>query len=332
MGLLWIAVLLIAAPCVAAVVVVDGPPTRVVTDAGAGGYQAFPDICRMSDGSLLCAFYSGYAHVSHPTPAHPMGGRICAVRSTSEGLTWSDPWTVIDTRDDDRDPSICCLPDGTVLCNFFTYGLNGETDTCLIRSRNGGNTWSAPEVVLPGYATSSPIRRLRSGRLVLAVYTTDGGGKRAFAAVCLSDDAGKTWSAPHAIGLRAGLTLDEADVYERKDGALLAVMREVMAESESRDGGVTWSAVHKLGFPGHCPYLLMTSQGVLLLAHRLPHTSLHYSLDEGHTWNGPVLIDSVDGAYPSMVQLRDGRVLCVYYEEGEHSAIRQAYLRIQPAT
>ncbi|HZO87506.1 MAG TPA: sialidase family protein [Chthonomonadaceae bacterium] len=305
------------------------PPRRIVTDAGAGGYQAFPDVCRLKSGDLLCVFYAGYGHVSHPNASLPNGGRICAVRSADEGRTWSAPWMVADTPKDDRDPSVCCLPDGTLLCNFFTYGPHGECDTCLARSLDGGKTWSGPEIILPGYATSTPIRRLRSGRLALPVYMVDGGGKRAFAAVCLSDDHGKTWSAPHPIGLDAGKVLDETDVFERKEGTLLAVMREVMCGAESHDGGKTWGPVYDLGFPGHCPYLLMTRNGVLLMAHRLPNTALHYSTDEGRTWHGPIIIDNVIGAYPSLVQLKDGRVLCVYYEEGANSAIRAVTLHVE---
>ena len=162
------------------------------------------------------------------------------------------------------------------------------------------------------------------------VYTVDGaGGKRAFAGVSLSDDKGKTWSAPHPIGLKAGKILDETDIIERKDGAILAVLREVMCGSESRDGGKTWSEVYPLGFPGHCPYLLMTKSGTLLMAHRVPQTSLHWSLDEGRTWHGPVLIDNVIGAYPSLVELKDGTVLCVYYEEGAKSAIKAVTLTLK---
>ena len=65
------------------------------------------------------------------------------------------------------------------------------------------------------------------------------------------------------------------------------------------------------------------------MAHRLPETSLHYSLDEGRTWIGPVLIDHFIGAYPSMVNLKDGRVLCVYYEEGKGSAIRAVTITVK---
>ena len=317
-----------SSPPTSVTIEVEGPPRRIVTDAGAGGYQAFPDICRLRDGSLLCVFYAGYAHISHPDTAYPRGGRVCEIRSGDEGATWSAPETVVDTPNDDRDPSVCCLPDGKILCNFFMYGPNGECDTCLVESRDDGRSWSDPEIVLPSFATSTPIRRLRSGRLLMPVYTVDG-GKRAFAAVCLSDDRGKTWSAPHPIGLDAGKTVDETDIYERKDGTLLAVMRDGMYGALSHDEGKTWGPIYDLGFPGHCPYLLMTRNGVLLLAHRLPGTALHYSLDEGRTWHGPVSIDTVIGAYPSMVEIHDGRILCVYYEEGPRSAIRAVTLRVE---
>jgi len=309
-------------------ITVAGAPRRIVTDAGAGGYQAFPDVCRLPNGDLFCVFYAGYTHVSQPAPQLPNGGRVCAVRSADDGQTWSLAEIVVDTPLDDRDPSVACLPDGTLLCTFFTYGKNTECDTCLVRSRDGGKTWSAPEVIVPSFATSTPIRRLRSGRLVLPVYTVDGNGKRAYAAVCLSEDRGQTWSAPHPIGLHAGRVLDETDIFERQDGSLLAVMREVMCGSVSNDGGQTWGPVYELGFPGHCPALLLTSDGVLLMAHRVPQTSLHYSTDEGRTWQGPVLIDKVIGAYPSLVMQKDGNVLCVYYEEGTNSAIRAVTLRV----
>ena len=48
----------------------------VCRDAGTGGYQAFPDVCRLSDGRLMCVFYAGYGHVSMPNEQLPKGGRI----------------------------------------------------------------------------------------------------------------------------------------------------------------------------------------------------------------------------------------------------------------
>ena len=50
---------------------------------------------------------------------------------------------------------------------------------------------------------------------------------------------------------------------------------------------------------------------------------------EGGRHAGPnVLIDQKGGAYPSPVELRDGAVLCVYYEEGAGSSIRAKRLQV----
>jgi hypothetical protein len=149
----------------------------------------------------------------------------------------------------------------------------------------------------------------------------------AFGAVTYSDDGGQTWSREVDIN-NSGIRLDaETDVIELKGGRLYAAQRPHMCHATSDDGGQTWSPSQPLGFPGHCPYFLRTADDIILLAHRLPQTSLHYSLDECRTWSDNVQVDDVIGAYPSLVNLRDGSVLIVYYEEGEGSSIRAKRLR-----
>ena len=83
-----------------------------------------------------------------------------------------------------------------------------------------------------------------------------------------------------------------------------------------------------MGFAGHCPYLLRAKDDVILLAFRVPSTSLRFSRDECKTWSDNVLVDEVIGAYPSMVNLKDGSVLIVYYEEGAGSSIRAKRFRV----
>src|SRR6516225_37510 len=94
---------------------VPGQYQIVCSGEAAGGYAAFPDICRLSNGDLVCVFYSGYGHVSTPNTRWPRGGRIMMVRSSDNGTSWSKPIVVIDTDQDDRDPSVSCLRDGTLL-------------------------------------------------------------------------------------------------------------------------------------------------------------------------------------------------------------------------
>ncbi len=86
----------------------------ICSGAAAGGYAAFPDLCRLPNGELFCVFYSGYGHASTPNDKWPKGGRIMAVRSSDNGQTWSKPAIAIDTDQDDHDPSVACLKDGTL--------------------------------------------------------------------------------------------------------------------------------------------------------------------------------------------------------------------------
>ncbi len=83
-----------------------------------------------------------------------------------------------------------------------------------------------------------------------------------------------------------------------------------------------------MGFPGHCPYFLRTKDDAIVLAFRLPNTSLRISRDECKTWGENIVIDEVIGAYPSLVNLKDGSVLVVYYEEGGGSSIRAKRFRV----
>lgn len=307
----------------------------VCRDAGAGAYEAFPDVCRLKDGRLMAVFYAGYGHVSLPNEKLPRGGRIAFCTSSDEGRTWSAAETLYDGPDDDRDPSIVQLKDGRLICNFFSLrkldkpaaGKQWEgLGTWIVASDDAGKTWSEPRQISKSYYCSAPIRELSTGRLILGLYGEAKGS--ANGAVIYSDDGGKTWSKEVDID-NAGVRLDaETDLIELKDGSLLAAQRPAMMSATSKDGGATWTKSAKMGFEGHCPYFLRTAGDVILLGFRLPQTSLRYSRDEGRTWSENVLVDDVIGAYPSMVNLRDGSVLVVYYEEGAGSNIRAKRLRV----
>ena len=312
----------------------------ICTGEAAGGYAAFPDICRLHNGDLFCVFYSGYGHVSTPSDKWPKGGRIMAVRSSDNGQSWSPPVVIIDSNHDDRDPSVACLKDGTLLLNWFTPRPDQPdkeaVEVLLARSSDQGKTWSQPvKLNLQSpylFACSSPVRELTDGSLILGLYRENDKSNVAFGATIKSYDGGKTWKELALIGEKAGIYLDaETDVVPLKDGKLLAALRSSKVDMHyalSQDQGKTWGPVHPFGFKGHCPYFLRHSSGVILLAHRVPATSLHWTSDEGRTWQGPVRIDSVSGAYPSLVELPDGLVYCVYYEEGKGSGIRGVRLRV----
>jgi predicted neuraminidase len=305
---------------------------HVCQDAGAGAYEAFPDVCRLKDGRLMCVFYAGYGHVSLPNEAHPKGGRIACCYSSDEGKTWTPAETLYDGPNDDRDPSITQLKDGRLLCNFFSLEKTGEKKehpwrglgTWVVESKDLGKTWSEPQPISKEYYASAPIRELADGRLILGLYADNHG------AVTISADKGKTWSKPIDID-SGGKELDaETDVIELANGNLFAALRgrKEMCWSTSEDGGKTWTVAESFGFPGHCPYLHRPDDGSIVMAFRLPQTSMRISHDEGNTWSDNIVVDDVGGAYPSMVDLDDSSVLIVYYEEGEGSSIRAKRFRV----
>ncbi len=309
----------------------DIGPVVVCRDAGAGGYEAFPDVCRLKDGRLMVVFYAGYGHVALPNDRLPKGGRICRSYSSDEGRTWSAAEVLYDGPEDDRDPSIAQLRSGRLICTFFSLhkapppgpGYAG-LGSWMVTSEDAGKTWSPPVRISKDHYCSAPVRELSDGRCVLGLYSET--PAKATGAVIYSDDGGLHWSSEVEID-NSGMRFDaETDLIELSDRRLYAALRadggRPMGWSVSHDRGAHWSPAQTLPFPGHCPYFLRTQNGIILLAHRVPNTSLHYSTDECRSWSGPVAIDSVTGAYPSMVNLRDGSVLVVYYEEGEGSNIR----------
>jgi sialidase-1 len=305
-----------------------GDTKTICAKTGAGIYEAFPDVCRLANGDLYCVFYAGYGHVSMPNKALPKGGRICSIRSTDNGVTWGKAETAIDLAEDDRDPSVMQLPDGTLLLNFFQG--RPVLRTFVARSNDNGKTWEPNPVAvdppkgLDQIYTSAKILRLPDGTLLMPIYGRPKGVKNYASAMMRSTDDGRTWG--DGVIIKDDRTHNpghcEPALTRMPDGKLICHLRPCMCQTTSTDGGLTWTPPVKLSFPGHAADLLLTSKNILLSAHRIPGTSLHYSLDFGKTWSKNVLIDRVGGAYPSMVELPDGKILCIYYEEGAGSSIR----------
>jgi hypothetical protein len=118
----------------------------------------------------------------------------------------------------------------------------------------------------------------------------------------------------------------ETDVVDLGQGRLWAAQRGAagvqLHGSFSNDLGQTWSRSTPAGFEGHCPYVLRTREGSVLLAVREFNsgplrgaTTLRLSTDGCRTWNPPVVVDARGGSYPSIVALRDGSFLMVWYED-----------------
>jgi hypothetical protein len=321
----------------------------VCADAGLGGYQGFPRLCRLKDGDILCVFYAGWSHTSPRGGLRANGGAQALCRSTDGGETWSPATIVLDSPFDDSGASLWECDDGTL--RLSAYSLDHQAWVSLkdyhhyyaITSADGGRTWSGLAEMKIGDRRIGELnpwttpRRLANGEWLWPTYWAGGAAGAGYAewrfraGFSRSVDGGHTWGEPEYIEAEPSL-MDEGDICQFPDGSILCVLRDEkqhMWQTWSRDNGHTWTQPVNLPWYGHCPNLLRLRSGITLLAHRVPGLCVRYSLDDAKTWAGAAMIDSAGGAYSSMVELANGRVLIVYYTEGSRSQIRAQELQVR---
>lgn len=306
-------------------------------------YIGWPTICRTKAGKLLIAF-SGDRD-QHVCP----WGKSQIVTSDDEGKTWSAPVTVNNTPLDDRDTGLIETPQGTLLITWFTslaferndkYARHAEKVTPEIRrewighwtrrSTDGGATWLEP-VRMASTAPHGSIV-LRDDRLMQVGKV--GGGEMALVAETSTDD-GQSWQVIGSVPIPPEEDYRyyyEPHLAERGDGTLIALFRcqppdkeqHFLRQSESTDGGRTWTRTHSTGIWGYPPHLLVLADGTMVVTYgrrKEPFSERAcISTDGGMTWdtaNEITLCDAVnsDLGYPSSVQLSDGSILTVYYQD-----------------
>ena len=340
-----------------------------------GLYDGWATVARRRNGQLWLA-YSG-SRQRHICPF----GRVEVMMSPDGGDTWSLPRVVLDTVFDDRDGGVVETAQGSLLVSSFSSkayrkilhkALNvasegrlgwpeGELErwqqaertaqafgeACLgqwlVRSTDGGATWSAP-VSSPVNAPHGPVALsdgslLYAGKAIHARPQIEAGRN----GVCRSGDDGQSWQWLADIPTRAG---DEASHYhefhavEAASGRLIVQIRnenknnaDETLQSESDDGGLSWSVPHPIDVWGLPSHLLRLDDGRLLMTYgyrRPPFgNQARISDDHGQSWSAPLTI-SADGTctdlgYPSTVQLSPNRFLTVWYERKESA--RRAVLR-----
>jgi hypothetical protein len=327
-------------------------------------YAGWPTLARRKSGELLLVWSGG--REAHVCPF----GRVEMMRSHDDGATWTWPETLMDSPIDDRDAGVLETPSGALLVTTFTslayepilakardwpedrlrrwqgvhQRLSAEQrkkllDCWMLRSADGGMTWSAPFRV-PVNSPHGPIV-LAGGRLLYPGKQLWEGGR---IGVAESTDDGRTWRWMSEFPTRAG---DRFQEYHELHGVETADNRIVVhirnhnkqndhetLQSESSDGGRTWSTPHTIGVWGLPSHLLKLRDGRLLMSYgyrRTPYGNMaRISRDHGRTWGEPITISDdgigVDLGYPSTVELGSGELLTAWYERTSASSL--AVLRL----
>jgi len=305
-----------------------------------GGF--FPAVVKLHSGELLAIVRGGAGHVGK-------NGRLDLIRSRDGGESWTEPITILSSDEDDRNPLLGQLADGTLVLAFsryWAYGIDerhplGESkhETWFTRSSDFGRTWEEPErvPVPPGFAaTGSPGGGQKAIQLSDGTAIFTGGMRRTLdvpvwgePAIFRSTDSGRTWGDITLFDL--GLCDEEVALLELPSGRLLAALRgggvsgAAIWVSFSDDAGYTWSrpACKVTDEWQHPADLLLLSDGSVLMTFGSRHPPFGVraliSRDQGQTWDyyhAIVLVDNCNGTdcgYPTTLALNDGFLLTAYY-------------------
>lgn len=321
-------------------------------------YHGWPTLARRKNGGLIVAYSGGReSHVcpfgrvemirssgdgekwSWPqiTMDTPIDDRDAGICETSTGSLLMTTFTSLAYRET-RKKASGWPPERIARWDAAERrGSEKELDSLLgvwmLRSTDGGLTWSKPYRV-PVNSPHGPSS-LSNGRLLYVGKHLWETGKGVGA--CESTDDGRTWHQISEIPARPG---DDAAEYhelhqiEAADGRIVVHIRNHNPQNaretlqcESADGGKTWSVPHPIGVWGLPSHLLRLRNGTLVMSYgyrRAPFgNQARISRDHGRTWSDPVTL-SADGAsgdlgYPSTVELEDGRLLTVWYEQMKDS-------------
>lgn len=270
------------------------------------------------DGRLLAAWFGGKQE----------GAPDVAIWTSTRGADgWSRPVRVAEGEDVPCWNPVLHQARGGPLLLFYKVGPSPQTWTgMLLRSTDGGQTWSRPAQLPPGIL--GPIKNkpfeLRDGTLVCGSSVES---YRAWGCwVERARDHGESWSKHGPIHLEdhpAGII--QPAVFGTEDGRLVMVCRSRgigrMVRAASRDGGRTWSEPRMIDLPQNNSGLdavrLRDGRALLVYNHttegRTP-LNLAVSEDMGRAWRpGPVL-ESEPGeySYPAIIQAPDGRIHGAY--------------------
>ncbi len=182
---------------------------------------------------------------------------------------------------------------------------------------------------------------LSTGRILLPLYSDT----YSFSLMAVSDDDGQSWYASEPL---IGFGNIQPAVLERKDGSLVAYMREngpldKVRVSESKDQGLSWGPVGTIDLPspgsGLDAVRLADGHWVLIYndtTQKRNSLAVSLSQDEGKTWSTTRHLERHEKGsyhYPAIIQGAGGTIHAIYTYSTEagstmkHAAFNEDWIR-----
>ena len=249
-------------------------------------------------------------------------------------------------------PVLYQMPDGEIIL-FFKIGLKvADWTGWLVRSNDGGKTWSKREPLPKGFI--GPVKNkpeLINNRLVCGSSTEGDRWRLHFE---IYDLATKQWKYVGPIEAEDAIRTDKPEkaqpifiiqpsIIKLKDGRLQVLCRTRNAKigtSFSSDGGDTWSKVTLLDVPNNQSgtdavtlkdgrhALIYNNFETLLGTPKGPRTPISIALsDDGTNWQHALTLEDSpisQYSYPAIIQGKDGSLHCIY----TWRRLRMAYKKI----
>ncbi len=209
----------------------------------------------LDDGTVLTAWFGG-------TREGDKSVKIWISKRSTEG-EWSTPVSVSEPDETAHwNPVLHERSDGSIIL----YYKHGDTIpgwiTKYIISYDGGNSWTAPEILVPGDFSGGrgPVKnkclRLSDGRLLAPASTEQ--NKKWIPFIDISDDDGLTWhfnsymERPKYKGAYVGLI--QPTIWESEKGLVHCLLRSnkgAIYRSDSKDNGETWCKPYRTRLPNN---------------------------------------------------------------------------------
>jgi len=280
--------------------------------------------------ALIAAAAASPVSAAQATPADGVPAEQAAARILAVKTLCKEPGRFIGW------PSIAQAPNGDLLAVFSgdrNAHVSPDGKVQLIRSSDGGETWSAPVTVFdtPIDDRDSGIIRTAKGTMLVSWFTNPGGGEWQGHWVIRSEDNGHTWGNP----VRTEVTTPHGPI-QLADGRLLFAGQRPheshsktfdVAIQESLDDGRSWRTIGTFPVPegarmleyDECHVAERANGGLIILfrdcfePHRIRQSE---SADGGKTWAAPHVTE-MHGYPPHVLRLRDNRLLAVYAKRWE---------------